>query len=170
MDLFEWIGESVNPGSVGTVELGGEVTPSRASGGQVVLQLILAGALVGGALWVVFGPLGVARSSHNLAVTAAVLFSYLGLAWLIRPKPDLSNMGWAGGLIDHPFRYSDDINRSLLFFKLVLMPGLFVSECLVDAIAFPFGGRDRPRSGPARPARGEYRTRFQVRGTRGGRS
>lgn len=163
MSMLEWIGESVSPGPTGSIELGGETRPSRASGLQVLFQLALAGLLVGGALWLVFGPIGVERTSHNLTVALVITFSYLGIAWLIRPRPDMSNLGWGGGLIDDPFRYSDDLNRNLLFFSLLLMPGRFVAECLVDAIAFPFGGAAKPA---ARSPRRAPRVRG-VRATRG---
>lgn len=32
-------------------------------------------------------------------------------------EPDYNNIGWLGGLIDHPFRFSNDINRNLIFIK-----------------------------------------------------
>lgn len=39
---------------------------------------------------------------------------------------------WLGGLIDHPFRYSDDINRLLIFLSLLLLPGRMVAMGLID--------------------------------------
>ena len=44
----------------------------------------------------------------------------------------MDNIGWLGGLMDHPFRYSDDINRGLLGLKLILMPGRLIAESVVD--------------------------------------
>lgn len=141
MSWLEWIGESLDPGERGTIEVGGDARPSGASGPQVLLQLLLAGGLVAGGLWLVFGPLGVARSPENVRNAALALGCYLGLAWLIHPRPDRSNLGWCGGLVDDPFRCSDDWNRGLLWLALLLMPGRFVAECLVDAIIWPLGGR-----------------------------
>jgi len=35
-------------------------------------------------------------------------------------------------LIDHPWRYSDDINRTLLTAQCFLGPGRFIAESLLD--------------------------------------
>ena len=40
--------------------------------------------------------------------------------------------GLMGGLIDHPFRWSDDMNRSPLFFKLALFPGYFLARPVAE--------------------------------------
>ncbi len=34
--------------------------------------------------------------------------------------------------MDDPFHYSDDVNRGLIFFSVVLWPARFISEALVD--------------------------------------
>ena len=47
---------------------------------------------------------------------------------------DMNNLGWAGGLFNKPFRISEDVNRFLLFLKIVLLPGRFVAESCVDVI------------------------------------
>ena len=60
--------------------------------------------------------------------------AYCLLGFFLRPEPDTSNMGWLGGLIDNPFRYSDDINRFLLFLKIFLVPGCFFAESVADGI------------------------------------
>jgi hypothetical protein len=51
---------------------------------------------------------------------------YLAIAALITPAPDSSNLGWAGGLIDNPFRISDDFNRMLGVLLVVLIPGKII--------------------------------------------
>jgi len=45
-----------------------------------------------------------------------------------------AGVGWLGGLVDHPFRYSDDVNRILLFLLVILLPGRFLSETFVDLL------------------------------------
>ena len=50
----------------------------------------------------------------------------------VHPSPDTSNLGWAGGLFNDPFRISDDINRSLLLFAVFLAPGRFAGEAIAD--------------------------------------
>lgn len=62
------------------------------------------------------------------AVWGAIFIVYCVIAFFVRPEPDTSNMGWLGGLIDNPFRISDDMNRTILFFKIALLPGLFIAE------------------------------------------
>src|SRR5262245_30819608 len=108
-------------GEVGSVELGGGDAP-RPSLGWTLVKVAVAVALVVGAwrLAVSFEwPLGDPRLQG-----AAV--SYLLLAWLIRPAPDTSNLGWFGGLVDDPFRVTDDWNRLLLWLGLLLLPGRVV--------------------------------------------
>jgi len=59
---------------------------------------------------------------HGLGATLACL-AYVVVGTLLRPEPDLSNVGLLGGLIDHPFRLSDDVNRFLIFLLVFLWPG-----------------------------------------------
>lgn len=72
--------------------------------------------------------------------------AYLVAAYLLRPSPDYSNIGFLGGLIDHPFRYSDDINRFLMFLLAFLWPGRFVATAIMD-IAKRLGLPDEQGSG-----------------------
>lgn len=130
MSLFEWLGESYNPGPVGTVDMGGRGRPGRSRAGVLVCFALAAGVL---GLWVylVVGVWQVWNAAGLTAIGFGTLL-YLFLGYTVHPKPDTSNIGWAGGLFDHPFRYSDDINRTLIFLTVALWPGRFVSESLVD--------------------------------------
>ena len=74
------------------------------------------------------------RTLEGTAIAAGLTLLYLVIAYLVHPQPDTSNIGWLGGLMDHPFRYSDDINRFLIFLVIALWPGRFVSESLVDVV------------------------------------
>lgn len=52
----------------------------------------------------------------------------------VHPYADTSNLGWLGGLVDDPFRWSDDWNRSMIFLKILLMPGRFVGRSFVNTV------------------------------------
>lgn len=134
MSLLEYFGESANPGSVGSVDVVGTRRAPTSPPGWVLLRLAGAASLLVGAAYLVFGKLGVAGTTHNLAVAGVVALVYLVAGYALRPEPDMSNVGWCGGLIDNPFRWSDDWNRNLLFLAVVLLPGRFVAEALVDGL------------------------------------
>lgn len=130
MSLFEWIGESINPGSTGTFGIGGRDRAPRPRW-AIILCLVITLAMLGGwfyLLWQVFG----LRSMRPLGYAGLGTLAYLVISYLVRPEPDLENLGWLGGLIDHPFRFSDDINRGMLLLAALLLPGQFIAEALLD--------------------------------------
>jgi hypothetical protein len=130
MGLLEWFGESYNPGSIGSVGV-------RESGGRdrsrwaVLVCFIVAVLLIAGGAYAIFHFGGALWQQKMLLIGTAFAF-YLLLAFFLRPQADMDNIGWLGGLMDHPFRFSDDINRFLLFFQIALFPGRFVAESIVD--------------------------------------
>lgn len=128
MSLLEWLGESHNPGPVGGVDVGGR-RRAPASRPGVLCRVAIAVALLALLLHLAVGV-------WNAGVLPVILgiAVYLVLGYFVHPRADLSNVGWLGGVIDHPFRYSDDINRFLLFLGIILWPGRFVTEALVDAV------------------------------------
>ncbi len=132
MSLFEWFGESYNPGPVGSMEFGKKQKVSRTNG-IVLLRLFISLFIITGIFYLVFAD-RVEFNIGNAARLSGIIFIYLVISYFIRPAPDTSNIGWFGGLIDHPFRYSDDINRFLLFFKIFLLPGAFISESLIEGV------------------------------------
>ena len=96
--------------------------------GLLYARGVVAGALLAGAIYFA------ARREHpTLAIGG--LFFYLVVAPFVRVRPDYRNVGLVGGLIDHPFRWSDNVNRGLIFAQVVLMPGRFVIGGLRDAVA-----------------------------------
>ena len=139
MSLFEWFGESYNPGPSGSVKLGGGNRPDRSRVAVIALFVIslvlLAGVYV----------LVVERAGISTPVALGITVGYLLLGYFVHPKPDTSNIGWLGGLMDHPFRYSDDINRFLLFLMVFLLPGRFLAESLVDFCVLVRAAWQRPR-------------------------
>lgn len=129
MSLLEWLGESYNPGPIGEVEIGGQ--PRARARWAVVACFVVAAALLTAWAYVVLYVWQV-RSWEWLAVSASVTLAYLLLGYWVHPSPDMENLGMLGGLLDHPFRYSDDLNRLLLFLLILLWPGRFIAESIVD--------------------------------------
>jgi len=128
MSLFEWLGESFNPGSVGGV------TSHDNDRSRTRLGAICTGVVALGLCSLPFF-VGVGRNGLSLervGITLAVESIYIALAYYLKPEPDMENIGWLGGLMDHPFRYSDDVNRFLLFVAVVLFPGRLIGIGLVD--------------------------------------
>lgn len=66
-----------------------------------------------------------------LAVSAAMVF-YTAIAFFIRPEANGDNMGWFGGSCNDPTQYSDNINRFLWKLHMILGPGRFTAETLLD--------------------------------------
>ena len=73
------------------------------------------------------------RHGGDLMIKATIgLFIYTVISYFIRPKPDMNNLGYFGGLINRPFDHTDDWNRFLLNMKILLLPGVIISEAIVD--------------------------------------
>ncbi|MCB9689528.1 MAG: hypothetical protein H6735_31110 [Alphaproteobacteria bacterium] len=130
MSLFEWWGESWNPGGTGGVEVRGDRIGTVWLGFTLVRFALTLAATVALPLAVTFWGGGM-NPVGGLAAGGGWLL-YLALGYFVRPEPDMSNLGLFGGLIDHPFRWSDDLNRSLLFFKLALFPGYFLARPVAE--------------------------------------
>lgn len=127
MSLFEWLGESMNPGPIGTVDVGSEERRDR-SGAAIVVCFAISAVLLGFWACLLLGTWHVGAVKGLLGTA-----TYLVLAYFVHPRPDFDNIGWLGGLFDHPFRYSDDVNRFLMVLVVVLWPGRFVAESLAGA-------------------------------------
>ena len=130
MSLFEWFGEKFNPGPVGTVAHDEEDTWQPKSRFLIWLLTLLGVAILGLLIWGIF-------QLENKWQGFLLLLVYLLLSWWLSPQPDRSNMGWAGGIIDHPFRITDDFNRWLFFFALFLVPGkliLYAAQTILNTI------------------------------------
>ena len=145
MTFLELWGEQVDPGPVGTVEVGQEHEPCR-SGPLVWLRFLT--VVIGlPALWYyaireIPWPLWQAAA----AVIGGTLI-YVAVAYLTQPEPNMDNVGLCGGLIDHPCRWSDDMNRFLITLAIVLGPGRFVAESIFDAIAMLSPPDEEPNDG-----------------------
>src|SRR6478672_2925017 len=107
MGLFEWLGEGFNPGPLGRINHRPvEMFPKVSRIGALALMIL-------GFVMLYFMILGVA-SSDNLRFYIPLLLGYLAAAFFLTPEPDTRNLGWFGGLMNNPFRFSDNLNRYLV--------------------------------------------------------
>ena len=120
----------LEPGPVGNLDVGERKRGHRFRN-EVIVRFAIAAALL--VLWAVFVILRL-RSGNAMAMGAAGTIVYLFAAYVMHPKADETNLGWFGGLMNNPFRFSDNINRFLLLLKVFLLPGRFISEALVDMV------------------------------------
>ncbi len=114
-----------DPRPVGSVE----VDPPERSGSDLLLRGLIAGAALAGWTWFLWS-----RVTTASGLVAAFVFSaaYLVIAYWLRPAPEMSNLGIWGTMIDHPLRLSDDKNRFLVFLRVLLWPGRFISATVID--------------------------------------
>lgn len=136
MSLFEWIGECFNPGPIGSIKIGKKEKISRTNG-IVLLRLILALIITAAMFYYAFTKI-FEFNFVNVFIGVEGFTIYLIVSYFVRPKSDVSNIGWFGGLMGHPFRISDDINRFILFLEIILWPGSFIAESLWEGSQLSF--------------------------------
>ncbi len=127
MGLFEIFGESRNPGNVGSIEKNKDVELKQ-NLWLIIRNSILSIGIIGGIYLLIFSE---GLDVVSLLLYLGVMAIYCVVGYLIIPKPDYDNIGWLGGLIDHPFRYSDDLNRILIFLSAILYPGRFIATTVM---------------------------------------
>jgi hypothetical protein len=137
MSLFQWLGERSNPGPVGGIDSGAP-EPGHWSPRVILLRGVVGVALLAGAVaWVISAN----DTVEGTAIALALVAAYCVASYWIAPQPDYSNVGFLGGVIDHPFRWSDDVNRLLAFLRVLLWPGRFVTASVRDLVQFYRGRR-----------------------------
>ena len=135
MRLFEWLGQFFTPGPIGDVNTGGQPLFGRGIKKGWAIFLMLIGLGLSALVIYLIG------NAENKWLALGFFALYLLLSYLLTPKPDASNLGWLGGLINNPFRISDDANRLLLFFYLFLLPGkliVFAIQTFCSLIKYNF--------------------------------
>lgn len=132
MSLFELLGEKKNPGSIGGFEKSSRVKIDLNLSTLLLKTIPLVGALT----WIYITVSDRTFNLKLLAIMIMILFLYGLAGYWINPKPDYNNIGWLGGLIDHPFRFSDDINRHLIFMKIFLLPGRALASIFMSWVHF----------------------------------
>ena len=128
MSLVEWFGERLSSGPIGTVETGAP-DPGHWHPRLVVARGILGTLVLGLA---VGGLISVTDSVVQATLALGSLGVYCFVAYHITPHPDYANVGWLRGLVNNPFRISDDLNRWLVLLRVLLWPGRFVTVSLRD--------------------------------------
>lgn len=136
MGLFEILGETFNPGKTGSADF----NDKHKSDNYIWLRLAVSLILIGLAQYFFFfrGGRPFVLSSFLLGNMFFVI--YLIIGYFINIKPNHNNLGWGSFPINNPFRYSDNINRYLVFFQVLFLPAKFVSQSLVSAY-LNFSGR-----------------------------
>lgn len=137
MSLVEWIGERFSPGPIGAIE-NEAPAPGHWDPRLIVARGVVAlGLSLASITWI----LSATESSGAAAIALLFVATYCLGAYRFSPRPDLDNVGWLGGLVDNPFRISDDYNRLLVVVAVVLWPGRFVTVSLRDFVGFLRGRR-----------------------------
>ncbi|QMW01140.1 hypothetical protein [Spirosoma foliorum] len=132
MSFLEWFLEPTNPGPVGKIEVNApepddDEPPKK---WWVWLTIAIGLILVGISLYWVFYNLLYAGAKPVL-IKLCCLALYVLISQSLTVTPDYSNIGWLGGLVDNPFRISDDYNRWLIYIQAILVPGKLIAYSLV---------------------------------------
>jgi len=131
MGLMELIGEMMNPGEIGTIEKAKREKEKRLH--ILILKTIVSIAIVIGFYYLVFG---ISFQFKPFITFVTIMAVYSAAGYFISPEPDYSNVGWLGGIFDNPFRFSDDINRMLIFVAVILIPGRLISTTVLSWIDY----------------------------------
>lgn len=91
----------------------------------VLLCFAFSAAVCGGGLYLMF-----TRWLEPTTLSVGLALYLAASHWII-VQPDYNDMGWFGGMMDNPFSWSDDYNRSLATLRLLLVPGKFISGSLL---------------------------------------
>ncbi|MCE7071880.1 hypothetical protein LZG74_16290 [Dyadobacter sp. CY327] len=134
MGLLEWFLESGNPGPVGKVEINSpkpDDDNDKPPGKWIIYIVTIIGLFlaVSGLYWV-FNNVPDEGFKHTL-IKLCFLSLYVVVGHFVKPTPDHTNIGWLGGLVDNPFRISDDYNRWLLFAQIILLPARLIAYGLI---------------------------------------
>jgi hypothetical protein len=143
MGWLEWLGESMDPRSWGSVTFGVPHDNDDVDGPSVpgvIIRFAVAAGVLTTTYYLLFAYV-LPLTWKAFGITFAILLVYLLTSCLVRPEPEMDNLGWLGGLMDDPFHYSDDTSRFLLFHLIVLWPGRFLAGALVGLVRLAFGHR-----------------------------
>lgn len=129
MGLLEYIGEIMNPGKTGTVD----ITKRKRKKYEIHLGMLIGKTILSIAivsiLYYFFCGMSFQWKESLLFVSGITIYSVIG--YYILPKPDYTNLGWFGGFFDNPFKISDDVNRMLILARVVLSPGRLISTTVL---------------------------------------
>lgn len=128
MGLFEFLGESFNPGEIARVEMDQPSARPPKNIWVLVFGLVSVGLLTTAVVFMVRN----ATSTRSLLIGSGLLAVYLLIGFFYRVSIPSDNLGLFGTPIDHPFRISDDINRFYLLLLVLFAPGKFVSVSIYN--------------------------------------
>ena len=119
MRFSKWFSAINSSESIGDVKIASQIEEEKPNKFWFVFYLILGQTL----FWYT-----IYWANHNEYIQENtawyIYFSiYLFLSMFLRPQPNYKNLGFLGGLIGNPFTITDDINRFLVMFKVILLPG-----------------------------------------------
>jgi hypothetical protein len=149
---YEYAHEHASRDEVGTIEINDQYVTHRKPAWLVLLKVLGLGVMVAAAVGLAYPSLRqVLPPLQSAAVIAGVILIYSGLAFFFRPEPNTDNLGYCGGGVNDPTKISDDLNRGLLDLHIVLGPGRFASETLLDlcVLAGIAGGEEVLEGQPA---------------------
>jgi hypothetical protein len=130
MGLFEYLFERKNPGNVGNIETNRQ--PVKKIGIPfLIIKLLISIFIVSGLFYLI---VVINFSFSKLIIFIIAFLVYCTISYNYIPRPDTSNMGLLGGLIDHPFRYTDDINRNLVVLSVLMYPGRFITTTIIQTV------------------------------------
>ncbi|WP_254512193.1 hypothetical protein [Anatilimnocola floriformis] len=133
LNYYEYSHEYANRDAVGTIEINDTYVTRRKPAWLVLLKLTGLAAMIAMAVGIAYPSLRQALPAvQSAAVIAGAILIYSGLAFFFRPEPNTDNLGYCGGMRDNPWKLSDDFNRGLLDLHMVLGPGRYASETLLD--------------------------------------
>ena len=130
MGMLEFFFERKRPGNIGSIDKNKKpIQPINTP--LLLLKLVLS---IGVIAAIFYATVLQNLNLINTVIFVIVLLIYCFISYNYIPRPDYSNMGLFGGLIDHPFKFSDDVNRTLRVLLVLLYPGRFITTTLIQTI------------------------------------
>jgi hypothetical protein len=130
MSIFEYLFERRNPSNVGNIERNNQ-SPKNVTMPVLIFKWFISIGMMYGLFYITVRQ---NFSAVNMLLYIIILFGYCSLSYKFIPKPDTSNIGLFGGMFDHPFRYTDDINRVLIILLVLMYPGRFITITIIQII------------------------------------
>ncbi len=129
MSIFEWFFERKTPNPVGSIEF--TKPPKNQDPINWPALIIGLSLLLGLIYFLILGYVNETYSMEQILLRVLLLTVYSIWGYLMSIEPNYSNTGWLG-VFDNPFRYTDDINRFLIFLHIFFYPGKIMCMGLVE--------------------------------------
>lgn len=131
MKWLAWLLED-KPGPVGKLQVDASASPDQLPPKKwMIWSAILLGLACWevGLLWIFAEWPSLSGSQYLLKLSGLSLYAWV--SYRVSAKPDYSNLGWWGGLLDNPFRSSDNVNRWLVYLRVLLVTGQLMAYSFV---------------------------------------